>query len=99
MGSPERSFRGVLLGGFLPFRDYISLGSANTLMANMEETCMSLENWMETRKLILLREKREHLFEKLPQTLDFHAARAELYKTLSRIENQKRKYKKYKSCL
>ncbi len=51
---------------------------------------MSLENWMETRKIILLKEKKEKLFQTLPRTPDFHAARAELYKLLSRIEHEER---------
>ncbi len=45
---------------------------------------------MENRKLVLLNEKREHLFARLPHTPNFHLARANLYDVLSRIEIQKR---------
>lgn len=51
---------------------------------------MSLENWMENRKLILLNEKREQLFARLPYAPNFHLARANLYDVLTRIETQKR---------
>ncbi|MEK6970291.1 MAG: hypothetical protein AABW68_01195 [archaeon] len=51
---------------------------------------MSLSNWMENRKLVLLNEKREHLFSHLPHAPDFHLARAALYDVLSRIESRKR---------
>lgn len=51
---------------------------------------MSLTNWMENRKLILLNEKRENLFARLPYAPNFHLARANLYDVLTRIEIQKR---------
>ena len=51
---------------------------------------MSLENWMDTRKVILLTEKRNQLFDQLPQTKKFHKKRAELYDTLSRMAHIKR---------
>jgi hypothetical protein len=53
---------------------------------------MSLETWMDTRKLILLNEKKDHLFAQLPRAPHFRALRAELYHTLTRIERQKRAY-------
>lgn len=51
---------------------------------------MSLENWMNTRKIILLTEKTEKLFNLLPQTPNFHGKRAELYDTLSKMASIKR---------
>ncbi|MBM3282306.1 MAG: hypothetical protein FJY86_03125 [Candidatus Diapherotrites archaeon] len=52
---------------------------------------MSLENWMNTRKIILLTEKREKLFDQLTQTnSNFHGKRAELYDTLSKMAHIKR---------
>ncbi len=56
----------------------------------MEVECMSLEQWMNTRKMILLTEKSHQLFGKLPQALDFRGTRAELYDTLSKMANYKR---------
>jgi hypothetical protein len=51
---------------------------------------MSLENWMNTRKMILLSEKSEKLFDQLTQTPNFHGKRAELYNTLSKMAHIKR---------
>lgn len=51
---------------------------------------MSLENWMNTRKMILLTEKSEKLFDQLTQTNNFQGKRAELYDTLSKMAHIKR---------
>ncbi len=45
---------------------------------------------MNTRKMILLTEKTEKLFDLLPQTGNFHGKRAELYDTLSKMAYIKR---------
>lgn len=51
---------------------------------------MSLETWMNTRKLVLLNEKQEKLFTALPTTEDFRYARNELYDVLARIHQHRR---------
>ncbi len=45
---------------------------------------------MSTRKMILLSEKTEKLFDQLTQTPNFHGKRAELYDTLSKMAFIKR---------
>lgn len=45
---------------------------------------------MNTRKMIILTEKSEKLFDQLTQTPNFHGKRAELYDTLSRMAHIKR---------
>lgn len=51
---------------------------------------MTLQTWMETRKMILLTEKRNILFTALPKAPNFNFKRKELYDVLSRIEQYKR---------
>ncbi len=51
---------------------------------------MSLENWMNTRKIVLLNEKQEKLFTALPQAEDFRYMRNELYDVLARIHQYRR---------
>lgn len=51
---------------------------------------MTLETWMNSRKVVLLTERREALFQQVRKSQDFHRTRAALFDTLTRIEQYKR---------
>lgn len=51
---------------------------------------MTLQQWFDNRKRILLIQKRDNLFNTLPHASDFRMTRVELYNVLSRMEMEKR---------
>ena len=51
---------------------------------------MTLETWMNNRKVVLLHQRKEVLFQQVRKSQDFHRTRAALFDTLTRIEQYKR---------